>query len=324
MMKESNSKFRPPRFGQWILERIASSDIQYSALGDFEEIYSSVAKKKGLSQARKWYWTQVIRSIPPFLVDIVSWRSGFIEDNMRNAWNGFKENKAHSFINILSLAIGLFCCVVIMLSVQAESGYDSVQKITNRVDRLSAENPYDEGIVQASDFNKTTKTLGAKSYTADFSYPIDTTYLDSFVGLEFGQNSYAPRYEYLSVLVLIIMFITSFSFIKFTAIRSVRQSKKITTRITAEDRRFQLSRRLPLESLYLIFIVLLFGIILTVLTLFYLNSWVEGNSLPGFKLNITLYLGMILIVLCWINFWNLYCFIFPPIKPVGTIRPGKI
>ena len=43
-MKEK--KYEPPRFARWILNRIADFDIIPYIAGDFEEVYSNIAKDK--------------------------------------------------------------------------------------------------------------------------------------------------------------------------------------------------------------------------------------------------------------------------------------
>ena len=45
----------PPRLGEWLLRRMINRDIRYSAMGDFEEIYTYIVEEKGLFRAYLWY-----------------------------------------------------------------------------------------------------------------------------------------------------------------------------------------------------------------------------------------------------------------------------
>jgi len=68
-----NRELQPPRLASNLLERLANKDIRYSAIGDFEEIYISIARDESVFKAYCWYWRQVIKSFPTFLFDTIFW-----------------------------------------------------------------------------------------------------------------------------------------------------------------------------------------------------------------------------------------------------------
>ena len=51
----------PPGIACWLLKLFLSSEDTDHRLGDFEEVYNSIAEEKGLLSAKKWYWIQVLR-----------------------------------------------------------------------------------------------------------------------------------------------------------------------------------------------------------------------------------------------------------------------
>jgi putative ABC transport system permease protein len=53
------------------------------------------------------------------------------------AFRNLKRNKLHSFINIFGLAIGMTCCILIILFIQFELGYDRQNKNASRIYRLA-------------------------------------------------------------------------------------------------------------------------------------------------------------------------------------------
>src|SRR5450432_3606433 len=63
----------------------------------------------------------------------------------RNLW----KNKAFSAINILGLAIGIATCLIIMLFVQNELGYDRYNKKADRIVRVNF-----QGMAQGEKFNE--------------------------------------------------------------------------------------------------------------------------------------------------------------------------
>ena len=65
------NKKAPPRLGQWLLKRIVNNDIFYGTIGDFEEIFSQMVKDHSAIKAMGWYWLQVIKSFPSYLIDSI-------------------------------------------------------------------------------------------------------------------------------------------------------------------------------------------------------------------------------------------------------------
>ncbi|MBT1712145.1 ABC transporter permease [Fulvivirgaceae bacterium PWU5] len=55
------------------------------------------------------------------------------------AFRALKRNKLHASINIIGLAIGMTCCILIALFVQFELGYDRQNKNANRIYRLAVD-----------------------------------------------------------------------------------------------------------------------------------------------------------------------------------------
>jgi putative ABC transport system permease protein len=53
------------------------------------------------------------------------------------AWRNIKKGKAYSALNIIGLAIGMACCVLIFLYVQHELGYDKYHQGGNRIFRVA-------------------------------------------------------------------------------------------------------------------------------------------------------------------------------------------
>jgi len=54
------------------------------------------------------------------------------------AWRHLKSKKFYSLINILGLAVGIFCCILIFLYVQDELSYDQFNKKADRIYRIAA------------------------------------------------------------------------------------------------------------------------------------------------------------------------------------------
>ena len=136
MRNKSHSLDRPPRLARWVLTKTINSDIRYSAIGDFDEIYTSIATQDGIKRAMHWYWKQVARSIPSFITDSLYWRFHMFQNYLKVAFRKMMRQKIFSLINIAGLAIGMAICILIFLWVQDELNYDRFHENTNNIYRI--------------------------------------------------------------------------------------------------------------------------------------------------------------------------------------------
>lgn len=126
----------PPKLAQWLLMRFMNKDIRYSALGDFNEIFASIAELEGIFRAKRWYWTHVAKSIPSFITDSLYWRSHMFQNYLKVVFRKMIRQKVFSFINIAGLAIGMAICILIFLWVQDELNYDRFHENASNIYRV--------------------------------------------------------------------------------------------------------------------------------------------------------------------------------------------
>jgi putative ABC transport system permease protein len=67
---------------------------------------------------------------------------------LKIAFRNLKRHKAYSFINIAGLAVGLACCIMILLWVQDELSYDRFHQNASKLYRLTEELHYTDGSVR--------------------------------------------------------------------------------------------------------------------------------------------------------------------------------
>ncbi|UCE41827.1 MAG: ABC transporter permease [Candidatus Aminicenantes bacterium] len=136
MKKKNSYSSRPPKIAQFLLAKTIDKNIRYSAIGDFDEIFASIAKQEGNIRARLWYWTQVAKSIPSFITDSLYWRFIMFQNYLKVAFRKMMRQKVFSFINIAGLAIGMAICILIYLWVQDELNYDKFHENANNIHRI--------------------------------------------------------------------------------------------------------------------------------------------------------------------------------------------
>jgi len=136
---KTKQNHKPPKIGEWLLKKIFPGYVRNTAPGDFEEGYNNIYNKAGKLKAQLWYWFQIIKSIPPFLIDSFQWNISMFKNYMLIAFRNLKRNKVYSFINISGLAVGLACCIVVMLFVQDELSYDKFHDNADWIYRVNSE-----------------------------------------------------------------------------------------------------------------------------------------------------------------------------------------
>ena len=130
------TKEKPPAVAEWILSRITRREERLSILSDFSEIFEELAIEEGSFNACRWYWTQVMRSIPMFVISHLCWSAIMFKNYLKTGWRNLKKHKAFSIINITGLAVGLSCCLLILLYIKNELSYDRFHKNADNIYRV--------------------------------------------------------------------------------------------------------------------------------------------------------------------------------------------
>ncbi len=128
---------RVPKLARWILKRTISEDIQYSAIGDFDEIFHDFAKDETLKRAKLWYWQQALKSLPSFFLDASFWRFVMLKNYFKSTLRNMKRDKLVTILNITGLTIGFISTVLILLFIKDELSYDKHYTKHKNIYRIS-------------------------------------------------------------------------------------------------------------------------------------------------------------------------------------------
>jgi len=136
-MKKNQSK--RSKLGFWFLRKMLVENGHSSLAGDFEEIYSTIAKDEGTFRAICWYWGQIIKSTPSYLKNSILWSAIMFKNYFKIALRNLIKHKGISFINVFGLAVGMTCTILIFLWVNQQFSYDQWQKNKDSMYRLESE-----------------------------------------------------------------------------------------------------------------------------------------------------------------------------------------
>jgi putative ABC transport system permease protein len=129
---------RPPKIAEKFLNYIALTDEDFSITGDLAEEYYEMVQEKGALKARIWYYFQICKATPSFLKYSFIWRGVMFKNYFKVAIRNLRRHKGYSFINIAGLAIGMACCLLIMLYVSDELSYDQYHHKADRIYRIGS------------------------------------------------------------------------------------------------------------------------------------------------------------------------------------------
>ena len=144
-MSASPPNLSPPRIAQWLLLQVTKYDYHYAVLGDFEEIYNTIASERGFLKALQWYWLQVFKSLPGFISDLIYWSIIMLVNYLKSAYRNLSKEKVFSAVNIFGLTIGMAACLLILHYVSFERSYDSFHPDSERIYRLRYERTSEDG-----------------------------------------------------------------------------------------------------------------------------------------------------------------------------------
>ena len=131
-----HKKDAPPLFGERLLKIFLPKGESESVAGDYEELYAEIAQTRGISRALVWYWIQIAKSIWAGITVSVWWSLIMFKSYLTIALRHLLRHKIYSFINISSLAIGIACCLLILLWINDEIRYDRFHEQTKNLYRV--------------------------------------------------------------------------------------------------------------------------------------------------------------------------------------------
>lgn len=117
-------KLLPPKLARKILGMFQSGDNRSSVPDDFLEIFEGMSGEAGRPAAVRWYWRQVLKSIPMFCKNQLYWSVTMLKNYLKLFYRNLVKNKVYSFIVIFGFAVGLACFFLISMWLYHEQNFD--------------------------------------------------------------------------------------------------------------------------------------------------------------------------------------------------------
>jgi putative ABC transport system permease protein len=137
-----NRDHKPSPLALWIVKKLGVYSDRYLIMEDLKEEYLSLCQARGRLKARYWLWRQTLLATWFYIKYIFFWRNLMLKNYLKITIRNFRKNKGYSFINIAGLAIGMACCILILIWVKDELSFDRFHANADAVYRIT-EHQYD-------------------------------------------------------------------------------------------------------------------------------------------------------------------------------------
>jgi len=132
----------PPRWPQRLLQWLCSEEHFEILQGDLFELYEYRLIKKGKTKAKLHFIKDSFDMLRPFALKnrkrkLKNNSYTMFKNYIKIGWRNIIRYKSHSTINILGLAFGLACCIIIFRYVSDEMSYDKFHEKADRIYRIT-------------------------------------------------------------------------------------------------------------------------------------------------------------------------------------------
>lgn len=150
-MNNIQENIRPPRWSQRLLRFFLRNDFLEEIQGDMEEVFQENLENYSVKKARSMYNREVIKLLRPILIRRLSGNLklnyiGMFQHNLILTFRSYMRYKSAFFINLIGLATGLACTLLIYLWVDNELQVDQFHEKSARIYRVVANNAGSNGI----------------------------------------------------------------------------------------------------------------------------------------------------------------------------------
>jgi putative ABC transport system permease protein len=135
---------KPPRLADQLLKLFCAPHRLEEIQGDLHEEFLYQVRRVGEKRARRRYWWDVLTFLKPFAIKrqsseystINAMNNSMIRNYFKIAFRNLVKNKTFSAVNMLGLALGMACSLLIMLWIQDERNIDAFHANKNQLYRI--------------------------------------------------------------------------------------------------------------------------------------------------------------------------------------------
>ena len=129
----------PPKIPYFFLRLFSKNERIESLTDNLTEEYSIIFLNRGKLIANVWFWQQTLKSIPKLIINSTYWGAEMLKHYLKISLRNIKKRKGYSLINIVGLALGMACCILLFSYISTELSYDTYNTNSNRIYRICSD-----------------------------------------------------------------------------------------------------------------------------------------------------------------------------------------
>ena len=176
-----DTQIHPPRLARWIVSQLSTYESEFAVMEMLDEEYSAIRMAKGKLRSMLWYWGQTLLTARSYIKFMTGGRFAMLNNYLKIAYRNMLRQKGYSIINITGLALGMACCMLLLLWVQDEMSFDKFHEKAENIYRVELDLPRSNGV----------------SHTRLTSYPLGGAIQENI-----PEVKYAARYSHISGLLI--------------------------------------------------------------------------------------------------------------------------
>jgi putative ABC transport system permease protein len=134
-----------PQVASAILQMLLPQIDREYLLECYEKEYRDIFAHQGKKRAWAWLIKQLFSSLPLLIKMKISGEAIMVRNYIITTFRNISRHKGYAFINIVGLAVGMACCLLIFLWVNHEWSYDRYHENTDDIFRVVCHWPGDQG-----------------------------------------------------------------------------------------------------------------------------------------------------------------------------------
>lgn len=123
----------PPKIVRAFYVFLSRYEEDHALSGDCGEEYAERVQTMGRTLAFLWYWGQVFYALGAYAKRSTVIGAAMLKNYLKVTWRNLRNHKVYSIINIMGLAVGMTCCILILLWVKDELGFDRFHEKYNDI-----------------------------------------------------------------------------------------------------------------------------------------------------------------------------------------------
>jgi len=135
----------PPRPAVWLIKRLERYQTDHAMVEDMHEVFTLICREQSYFKACFWYWGQSLDAVIKNTLFNLKWRFVMFRNYLKIMLRSMHKYKGYSFINIAGLAVGLACCILIVLWTNFELSYDRFHENSDDLYQIISEQTLPNG-----------------------------------------------------------------------------------------------------------------------------------------------------------------------------------